>query len=92
MHLREKAAWSKSSGWIFLKPPFVDLLEATLKMPFGPARQRRKNLFVGASFQALEILMYSSADLIVLPLPICQWPKWPFIRSRTIIDYFRFFN
>jgi hypothetical protein len=36
-----------------------NILEAILKMPFGPTRPRRINVFVGDSFQILDILKYA---------------------------------
>ena len=38
----------------------MDLLEPVSKMSFGPTRQRRINIFVGASLQILDIQQHAS--------------------------------
>jgi len=43
--------------------------EAISKMSFGPTRQRRINIFVGASLQILDIQQYAS-DLKLGPVAI----------------------
>jgi hypothetical protein len=61
-------------------------LEAISKMSYDPTRQRRTSVFVGDSFQILEILKYVCGLKLV---PAATLNHNPIFEMASIINYFR---